>query len=282
LRDLFRDRLLPGLDAIPNNSIMLLGTEAAFIEAYMVGLNDELGRELLWREFPTDLRGTYFRQFWDARSQLGPQPTEADRERLTDIPPIADWKAPLGSNLKPERGRNLVILLIKGDLLVRFPTTVIYAAPARWSQGSGGTPVAPAVVDDLRKIFPSLQVDPAPGVRLLGFAIPGGSTATVGWATPPQDPGWYFVIQEHPTEPRFGFNISRVDALSTWRKLAWSDVDLRDGSSYVDAKGKVPALSGTPSDPDKAAVWGRTAADMAFIALQKAYRLEVHAGHWLL
>ena len=31
----------------------------------MVGLNHEFARELLWREYPTDQRGSYFRQFWD-------------------------------------------------------------------------------------------------------------------------------------------------------------------------------------------------------------------------
>jgi hypothetical protein len=31
----------------------------------MVGLNHEMASELRWREFPTDLRGSYFRSFWD-------------------------------------------------------------------------------------------------------------------------------------------------------------------------------------------------------------------------
>ncbi len=39
----------------------LLRTNNRFIEAYLVGLNHEMGRELLWREYPTDQRGTYFR-----------------------------------------------------------------------------------------------------------------------------------------------------------------------------------------------------------------------------
>jgi hypothetical protein len=282
LRDLFRDMLFPGLDALPNNAVLLLGPEPAFIEAFMVGLNDELGRELLWREFPTDLRGTYFRQFWDVRGQLDPQPTDADRERLRDIPPIADWRAALGWNMKPERGRDLVFLLIKGDLLLRFPTTVIFAARARWSQVSGSA-AAPAVVDDSQNpVLPSLQVDVAPGVRMLGFNIPGGIAAAVGGASPPAAPGWFFVIQEHPTEPRFGLNVSRVDPLSTWRKLAWSDVAMRaNGGSYIGASDKAPTLTGTPTQQDAKAVWGRTSADMAYIALQKAYRLEMHAGHWL-
>lgn len=282
LRDLFRDLLLPGLDRIPDNSVMVLGTDPAFIEAYLVGLNDEMSRELLWREFPADLRGTYFRQFWDVSSHVGPDSSEADLERLRDIPPISGWQQPLGRNMRPERGSDLVVLLVKGDLLARFPTAVVFAAPARWSVGGSGSPAAPAVVDDTRApVFPSLTVEPVPGVRLLGFDLPGGADAAVGDHAPPGDPGWFIVLQEHPTEPRFGLNANRVDALTTWRKLAWSDVRLRGGSGHIDAGGGTPTLSGQPGAADRAVRWARGAADMAYITLQKAYRLEVHAGYWL-
>ena len=59
----------------------------------MVGLNHEFARELLWREYPTDQRGSYFRQFWDVRSFLaGPRRSpEALRERLRDIPELHTW-----------------------------------------------------------------------------------------------------------------------------------------------------------------------------------------------
>ena len=67
LRELFQDHLLPGLEAIPPNSLTLLVADARFVEAYMVGLNHELSRELLWREFPADLQGTFFQRFWDTR-----------------------------------------------------------------------------------------------------------------------------------------------------------------------------------------------------------------------
>lgn len=44
------------------------GTEAQdFGDSNLVGLNHEMARELLWSEYPTDQRGTYFRQFWDTR-----------------------------------------------------------------------------------------------------------------------------------------------------------------------------------------------------------------------
>ena len=59
----------------------------------MVGLNSELGRELLWRGYPTDQRGTSFRQFWDA--------TAAGAGDHTDIPPVHEWDGrELGANTR--------------------------------------------------------------------------------------------------------------------------------------------------------------------------------------
>ncbi len=65
LRDLSQEHILPGLENVPQNTVGLLQTNRRFIEAYMMGLNHEMASELLWREFPTDHRGSYFRSFWD-------------------------------------------------------------------------------------------------------------------------------------------------------------------------------------------------------------------------
>lgn len=65
LRALSQEYILPGLENIPQNTVGLLQTNRRFIEAFMVGLNHEMASELRWREFPTDLRGSYFRSFWD-------------------------------------------------------------------------------------------------------------------------------------------------------------------------------------------------------------------------
>ena len=59
------ERFLPGVGEIPDEAITLLETNPRFVEALLVGLNDEMNRELLWRAFPTDQRGTPFRRFWD-------------------------------------------------------------------------------------------------------------------------------------------------------------------------------------------------------------------------
>ena len=70
LRDLSPDRVFPGLDRVPPDTVQVLQTNSPFIEAFMVGLNTEMARELLWRGYPTDQRGTYFQQFWDTRSAV--------------------------------------------------------------------------------------------------------------------------------------------------------------------------------------------------------------------
>jgi len=41
-------------------------TNPKFIEALMTGANQEMARELRWRKYPTDQKGSYFRMFWVA------------------------------------------------------------------------------------------------------------------------------------------------------------------------------------------------------------------------
>jgi len=72
------DRILSGANGLPQNSISLFEENRAFIEAFLVGANHAMNEELRWREFPTDLRGTIFRHFWNqgnnaaASSSIGP------------------------------------------------------------------------------------------------------------------------------------------------------------------------------------------------------------------
>src|SRR5262249_22565939 len=97
LRDLSQDLLLPGLDAVPADTVLGLETNRRFVEAYMVGLNVEMGRELLWRGFPTDQLGTYFDHFWGG----GP-----------DIKPLDQWATrPLADPPNPAPRENFVMLM---------------------------------------------------------------------------------------------------------------------------------------------------------------------------
>jgi len=132
------DLFVPNLNEVPPNTISLLSTNQEFIESFFLGLNFEMNRELLWREYPTDQRGTTFRQFWDPRTEL-PRPGEsaADRrERLYDITPIHLWDkaSALGThdNRDIEQEEELV-LVIRGEVLKKYPNAAVYAQRAGWA-----------------------------------------------------------------------------------------------------------------------------------------------------
>ena len=135
IRDYFQDVLLPGMEHVPPNSIALLETNQSFIEAYMVGLNHEMSRELLWRGYPTDQRGTYFRQFWDVRGNARAL-NEEQREQLKDITAVATWtvNSNLGEHGPRSSTEGQMVLLIRGDLLLRYPRAMVYAVEAVWSE----------------------------------------------------------------------------------------------------------------------------------------------------
>ena len=117
LRDISQDLLLPSAQDIPENTIGVLVTNTTFLNSYMVGLNHEFAQELLWRGYPTDQRGTYFRQFWDvsvavekerlqklAQKSLSQIEEEEIREKYRDIKEIHKWKeSSLGKNQNDTR-----------------------------------------------------------------------------------------------------------------------------------------------------------------------------------
>lgn len=195
LRDLSQDLLVPGIDVVPDNTVAMLVTNQRFVEAFMVGLNHEMARELLWRGYPTDQRGSYFRQFWDASGQGA---TLASASGTGDIPPIHAW-APvraLGQNATGgAAGR--VVLLVRGQLLRRHPTAVIYAVE--------GVPAVPGQAEPglgTRELYPMFRGSLEPDLVFFGFNL-GVDQARGG----PSTPGWFFVIQQQPTEPRFGLDV---------------------------------------------------------------------------
>src|SRR5205814_1749723 len=103
--------------------------------SYLAGCNHEMAAELLWREYPTDQRGTYFRQFFqvidavDAAAVATGEPG-AVPESMKDITKLHTWqKTALGTH--NNRSVPPIILLVRGDLLRKYPNTVIYAVPAR-------------------------------------------------------------------------------------------------------------------------------------------------------
>jgi hypothetical protein len=282
LARLSQDYLLPGLEHVPDNTISLVETNPRFVEAYMVGLNHEMARELLWREYPTDQRGSYFRQFWDVSNALqarllsgaAGQDPEQVRESLKDIPAIHTWRNRLGEHLASAGGNGeQLVLLIRGALLRKYPTAAIYAAKARIEEGSGSRVPDPA--EGLK--LPIFSGALPPDVVFLGFDLTAeearGETSGASG-----DDGWFFVIEEQASEPTFGLNEPEgevADPLTDWEDLTWGHLAPGDGSldevRFIDLAQTIPTTNGlTPQ-------WGSAAAGMASILLQKPLRVAIHA-----
>jgi hypothetical protein len=64
LAERFPELMLPGAGAIEPDEAMLVESDQAFVEAFLVGANQELNYEMLWRRLPADMRATAFRRFW--------------------------------------------------------------------------------------------------------------------------------------------------------------------------------------------------------------------------
>ncbi|HYJ82328.1 MAG TPA: hypothetical protein VEW26_05725 [Allosphingosinicella sp.] len=299
------ERFLPGIQHLPPNTITLLETNQRFIEAYMVGLNHEFARELLWREYPTDQRGSYFRQFWDVSGvrntdNLSP---EALREKLRDIKPIHKWskKDKLGDHdnrEKPGEKEEEVVLVIRGELLKRYPTAVIYAQRARWQLDKNGKidPTQERIFEtsgnpeDLM-LLPLYEAEAAPDIFFRGFDLKA-SEAKGGTGTGTSlDPGWFFVIKERPGEPRFGLDIERTGELNVWNDLAWPDV-FAPADGFLKIPGAMPtkelkaptgddlAEKGVQYEEDKKLKWhaGTNSAELAYILYQAPMMVAVHGS----
>jgi hypothetical protein len=304
LADAGDDLFVPNLNLVEPDSVTLLETNQRFIEAYMVGLNHEFARELLWREYPTDQRGSYFRQFWDVRTQLltGADAVNA-REKLKDIPPIHKWPrtSDLGDHDNREADRENeeeLVLVIRGELLKKYPNTIVTAQQAKWQPKSA----ADATPDKSKErrfdettkpMTPLYEARVAPDIYFFGFDLTAEKAR--GDDRVDDKPGWFFRLEEVPGDARFGFDIDRDGALNVWNDLSWPDVvpALADGK-FVSIGG-IPALAltepTTPEVQEKHDQWDSdrnvpldgnvSSAELGYIALQTPVIMAVHASELL-
>ncbi len=199
LEDMDRDWLVPGLGEIADRDfVTLLAINPGFAEAFLIGASDEMGRELLWRDYPTDQRGTYFKRFWDA-----------DQDELTD--PIHRFsRQPVGNHFRiggdAKAGAGALALVVRGELLRRFPDTVIMAVQAI----SDAVPPTFAQDTEARVLFHT-HMDP--DYTVVGFDLTEERVKTGNW---------WFILAQNPTAPRFGL-AANPSAATTHDMLDWAD-----------------------------------------------------------
>jgi hypothetical protein len=299
LRDLDERYLLPGVEGVEANTVGLLDQNQAFIEAYMIGLSHEMSRQLLWNGFPTDQRGTYFRQFWDVSGYI---PVPSDPTTLYDIPPIDTWALPTALGTHPNRPNapgNLV-LLVRGELFKRYPNAIVYAGKAKTVNGV-------RVLDQTDERYPLFRGSLTPDMTFLGFNVTA-EDARGGTANAPD--GFFFVFQEQPSEPRFGLEPTPdVSPVPHWAELAWTNFaggvtvtppvlalnvsPWREASQVfrkVISSAPVPGFLSPAAGPTGIAIvndannpddtnnaWGVNSAQTAYILFRPPFRVLMHA-----
>jgi hypothetical protein len=116
-----------------------------------------------------------------------------------------------------------------------------------------------------------------PDVTFLGFDLNSDDAIA--------DPGWFFVIQQQPTEPRFGMDVADFEKppqpppLTTWNDLSWrhlanTEVELKE-LSHASIKTMLPDI--------EKAKWGTNSnsAHHAYITLQRPVRIAIHASQMI-
>jgi hypothetical protein len=249
--------VMPGVASIAPDRAALANAAPEFVRAFLVGANDELGRELLWRGYPGARGHTWLRTFW-GRTVIGGDGAPVG---VSDIPAIETWPdagaAPAPATL---------ILVVRAEVLRRYPNAMVYAVEGRWDGKhrvvGGGAPLAPVIAATL-----------GGDVALFGFDL--DRAVALGAGAPPGAAGWYFVIAEHPSEPRFGFAASSSGPPASWRDVAWSDVAAGDlAGNYLRVTGPLAGRT-FPGEPLR---WGSDAAAMAAITRRRAIRVAFHAS----
>ena len=250
LNALSPDYVIPGVEHLENDGVTLLEENQRFIEAFMLGMNHEMGRELLWNQYPTDQKGTVFQYFWDS--------LKFD-EKSISIKEIHTWTKGLGENKTLEKNKgnqnsNRLVLVIKGELVLRYPKTVFSAMKLRkgefWSEYKEEDKVPGEI------LHPDFRAFISPDILCIGFPIVAEDI---------NNGEYYFILQEHQDVLRFGLDTPsekrKCDSQKTESDYSWNDL-------VLDSEGF----------PEKLNHLGNTSAEIAFNTYQQPIKVALHAS----
>jgi hypothetical protein len=140
------------------------------------------------------------------------------------------------------------VLLVRGDLVRRYPGVVAHAAMDAGLDEFG----IPLFTADT-PIATLFHVFLPPNVLLVGFAMTRARIDTAGER-------WWFTLSENPTEPRFGLDPSRNEA-RTRDSLVWADFGIASPGGFLDATQHTDLVFGESR-------WGDSSADVAYQLFQ--------------
>jgi hypothetical protein len=249
-----RGLLLPSTAEIGPDSLLGVDVDRRFVEAFLVGANQELNRELLWRGLPADPRATALRRFWNRT------------DGLDDIPSIADWPATaaLGVNSAPAAAG----ILLRSEIVHRCPSLIVAAVPAVWGGDGRRRPSG----DPGALTMPVIRTLVGDDLLYVGFAELT-LTALIGGTDPSGPAGYFILLAENPVDPRFGLDPPITPPPAPSRgNISWSNVRMPAGTTYAPASGlpPIPAIGFSFATA--------TGASVANVVQQRTFRAFLHAS----
>jgi hypothetical protein len=258
--------MLPGVGKLERNRVRLVTVNTSFVGSFMVAANHELARELLWRGYPVDLGGTFFRRFWNY----------VDEPRSNDISDLRGWTREwtITQNMEADAGPSeSTVIVVRGDLVRRYPAARYFLQEAALD-GDEASPVEAAPAID--PIFlGSLDRDTV----FFGFDL---DEAAVRGDRENDVPGYFLAIEEQAGAPRLGLDRARPTHFerdpTSWDQASWGHLvtsqEALDALTHADALNE--RLTGLGELEDGIA-WGRNAAHLARATWQRPFRMYIHA-----
>jgi hypothetical protein len=248
--------MLPGAGSIAEDGVLVVESDPRFVEAFLVGANQELGYELLWRGMPSDARATAFRRFW------------GHADGGDDIDSISTWVSGSAIGTHVITGASM-ILLVRSELVRRYPSVVVAAVPAEWNATPTGT--RSPVRNPPTLVLPAFRGRIGANVLYAGFSQPSIADA-IGARTRTGPAGWFFLLSENPGDPRFGLDPDGGTAAPTRATLSWRHLSPPPEGPYAPVASfpAVPDAGFTPANAD--------AARMASLVRQRPFRAFLHAS----
>jgi hypothetical protein len=258
------DWLVPGLSALGANRVSLVDVNPTFVGAFLIGANDGLARELLWRGYPVDMRATFFHRFW--------QYVDPTRTDIGDV--ATQWR--LGSsiedNVKSEPGA-MTAIVVRGDLVRRYPTAHWFLQRAARGEDGQLVPVAGTVAEVAFLVVVDRQT-----------AVYGFDVATAAVRGEDGGDGYFVGVEEQVAGPRFGLDVAKPAQFTrkpaSWDQLGWghlvaSEQELDDLTHATATGTRIDGLQ------LQGATWGRNSAHQARATWQRPFRMLIHADQFL-
>jgi len=215
VRDNAPDWLLPGGGALPADRVLAMATNQEFVDAFMIGANQQTLAELRRRNIPVTSGWTPLRRFWQRIDDGG---------AATDIEPVLDaltapapgrprW--PDGTSLgdpthQRDDATSQLIILLQTELFRRYPATQVYLVDNPGDDTWGDPPD----VAQVPRVKPILTGAVEPEMVFFGFPM-----------SPAEASSHWLVLEEPPPGYRFRTPTGAEQQLANGGQYAASTLD---------------------------------------------------------